>query len=262
MQPFDKWLLIKPYVLQGMSDYAVSRETGIERCSVWRLRRLYLGNDAVRPPDRVRSPYDWRAIQKRYDEGSSWRQLTEEFGVCNKSIHLDKKRGDLKPGRSLSEAHRIARENGRIKSIPPTEEHRRQTSIRQSLHNSGGKSKWFEVAGIKVQGTWERDLALKFEEWGIAWEKPTRKLAWPYFIDGKRKHYSPDFYLPSIGVWVEVKGHWWGDDMRKMVAVTRRYPRRQIVLVRKKEFTAAMASPSLPLLFRAGQKAASMPCKH
>src|ERR1700720_1878974 len=231
MEPFDKWLKIKPYVLQGKSDYSVSRETGIERSSVRRFRILYLENDEIRPPKRIRSSYDWGKIQDRYDQGASWRQLKEEFGVTSNSIFLARKRGDLITYRSVSEGMKLAHANGRAKSQLQAPEYRLKTSIRQSLHNSGGKSKWFQVSGRKVQGTWERDLALKFEEWGVEWQKPTKKLAWPYFLDGKPKHYSPDFYLPALNVWVEVKGYWWGGDMRKMVAVTRKYPRRKIILV-------------------------------
>lgn len=46
--------------------------------------------------------------------------------------------------------------------------------------------------------------------------------------------------------------------MRKMVAVMKRYPRRKIIILRKREYLAALASPTLPDFLRGatGQLAA------
>lgn len=252
LYPYDRWLLMKPYVVQGMSDYAVARALGFSRPSVFWTRRKFQNND-VRPDvphGGHRSAHDWKAIQKKYDEGCSWREIRDIFGVGFKSIHLAKKRGDLKTGRSISDGLRIAHRKGRANPPPLTAEHRKATSIRQSTANSGGRSKWFDVAGRKVQGRWERDLALKFEDWGVRWVRLNgKKSAWPYMLDGKHKHYTPDFYLPDIRLWVEVKGYWWGDDMRKMVAIGRRYPRRRLVIIGKREFQDIVSSPTIPDIF-------------
>ena len=110
---------------------------------------------------------------------------------------------------------------------------RRELSIRQSLRNSGGKCKWFEIDGRKVQGTWEKNLAEKFLSLGIDWTKPsTNTETWSYEDDAGELHtYSPDFYLPRYDIWLEIKGYWWGNDRKKMRSVMCKYPDRAIIIV-------------------------------
>ena len=247
MRPYDRWLTIEPHVRNGLSDYKIAALLNISRQRVYQLRLQFDGRDGVRPIDAPRSPHDWTAVQKAYDEGASWRMLAKQFGFAPRSIQLARRRGDLTTTRTVSEALVIGYKNGTIPRPTPSDEARKGLSLRQSLKNSGGKCKWFVVAGINVQGTWERDIALKFEEWKIRWEKPKpRKSAWTYYLDGKLKRYTPDFYLSDFCLWIEVKGHWWGDDMRKMVAVGKRYPRRKILIVRKKEFLLIKQSIAVP----------------
>lgn len=116
-------------------------------------------------------------------------------------------------------------------------EAREKLSERQSLQNSGGRSKWFEVNGVKVQGTWERDVAIKLNEMCVEWVKPkTNKFIFKYEMDGKIRSYSPDFYLPEFDVYLEIKGYWWGRDREKMDLVASQYPDKRIVIVEKREF--------------------------
>lgn len=193
--------------------------------------------------------YDWSIIQAAYDAGDSWRDLRLRFGVQFRAIQKAVTRGDLIAHRDRINGIANGAAKGRNRRVM-SEENRRHLSIRQSLANTGGRCKWFVVAGVKVQGTWERDLALSFERWGICWRRPSKKSdAWPYYLDGKPKHYSPDFYLPDIKAWVEVKGHWWGDDMRKMMAIARAYPRRRIIFVDKRNFGALINSSVPPDIF-------------
>ena len=114
-------------------------------------------------------------------------------------------------------------------------------SARQSLYNSGGKSKWYVVAGQKVQGTWERDIATKFEEFGIKWIKPsTNTFIWKYVDNDRVKSYTPDFYLPAIKTWIEVKGYWWGNDKEKMEKIKIAYPDRKLIIVEKSGYDSIM----------------------
>lgn len=124
-----------------------------------------------------------------------------------------------------------------------TERARRTTSIRQTLKNTGGKSKWYEVNGQKVQGTWERDLAVLMTTLGISWYKPkVSKDVFEYQIDGKTKRYTPDFYLPKIDLYFEVKGFWWGRDKEKMKAVLQQNKqlKRKIIILFGQSFWDVM----------------------
>lgn len=114
---------------------------------------------------------------------------------------------------------------------------KKNISRAMSINNKGGRAKWYEVAGQKVQGTWERNVALKFEELGIEWKKlKTNRDTLEYVMDGKTRCYTPDFYLPAYDVLLEVKGHWWGNDREKMDIVLSTYPNKKIIIVEKDEY--------------------------
>ena len=116
-------------------------------------------------------------------------------------------------------------------------EAREKTSERQSLHNNGGRCKWFDVNGIKVQGTWEYNVAIKLNELGIKWSKPRKKEdILTYIIGGTVKSYSPDFYLEEENVYLEIKGYWWGNDKEKMKLVREQHPDKKIVIMEKIEY--------------------------
>lgn len=110
-------------------------------------------------------------------------------------------------------------------------------SQKASTNNKGGRCKWFEVAGQKCQGTWERNVALKLEELGIAWTKlKTNKDILEYEMDGKTRSYTPDFYLPAYDVYLEIKGHWWGNDKEKMRIVMQVHTDKKIVIMEKAQY--------------------------
>ena len=140
---------------------------------------------------------------------------------------------------NVSKTYKLQIENGTYVVRKMGKEARKKLSIKQSLNNSGGKCKWFEISGQKVQGTWERDLSLKFEELKIDWYKPkVGKDVFCYNVDGIIKSYTPDFYLKEIDIYLELKGYWWGNDKEKMKLVIEQNEKflSNLVLIQKKEF--------------------------
>lgn len=122
------------------------------------------------------------------------------------------------------------------KGKPHTIESKLKISIARSINNKGGRSKWYEVDGRKVQGTYERDLALFFETKGICWIKPTTSNhSFTYEMDGKIKTYTPDFYLYENDQYVEVKGYWWGNDRQKMNIIITNFPFVNIRIIERVE---------------------------
>lgn len=118
-----------------------------------------------------------------------------------------------------------------------TDKTKKIMSEKRSLNNKGGKSKWCEVNGIKVQGTWERNIASILTEKSINWMKPsTTNHSFKYQIDGKIKTYTPDFYLESENVYLEIKGFWWGRDKEKMLSVLTQHPDVKIIIVEKNDY--------------------------
>jgi predicted nuclease of restriction endonuclease-like RecB superfamily len=118
-----------------------------------------------------------------------------------------------------------------------SDETKKILSQKASINNKGGRSKWYDVAGQKVQGTWERNVASKLEELGVKWTKlKTRRDILEYVMDGKTRSYTPDFYLPDHDVYLEIKGHWWGRDKEKMSIVLETHKDKKIVILEKADY--------------------------
>ena len=67
-----------------------------------------------------------------------------------------------------------------------------------------GRTKQVIVDGIKLQGQWEVDFYLWAKAKGLDPIRPTE--AFKYKWNGER-WYHPDFYIPSMDLYVEVKGY-------------------------------------------------------
>ncbi len=141
---------------------------------------------------------------------------------------------------------------GALKPNSPSIENRKKTSERQSSNNSGGRCKWYDVSGIKVQGTWERDLALKMNDLEIKWNRPTSGL-FPYTKENKQHNYTPDFFLPDYNIFLEIKGFWWGNDKHKMILVEEANPglSAKIKIVEKQLFALLKASTDINQFLKA-----------
>lgn len=114
---------------------------------------------------------------------------------------------------------------------------KQKISAKLSINNRGGRSKWYEVNGIKVQGTWERDVAQVMTDKKIKWIKPTSsKHSLNYKIENIQKTYTPDFYLEDLNLYLEVKGYWWGNDREKMNYVFEQNPDVKIVIIERNEY--------------------------
>ena len=118
-----------------------------------------------------------------------------------------------------------------------SDETKRILSEKLSLNNKGGRSKWYEVNGVKVQGTWERNVAEILTEKGINWIKPSAKNhSMKYEMDGKIRTYTPDFYLTDDNLYLEIKGYWWGNDREKMKHVLEQNPKVNILIIEKCDY--------------------------
>lgn len=127
--------------------------------------------------------------------------------------------------------------SGTFKGKKHTDEAKAKISKALSINNKGGRSKWYEVSGQKVQGTWERNIALKLNELGIEWKKlKTNKDTMEYMMNNKIHNYTPDFYLPLYDLYLEIKGFWWGNDKEKMKIISETYPNKKIAIIEKEQY--------------------------
>jgi hypothetical protein len=98
-----------------------------------------------------------------------------------------------------------------------------------------GSNRWrgeycSNIAGITfwMDSSWEARLARVLNNSGILWVKNYRQF--PYFFNDKKFNYIPDFYLPGLDIWIEVKGWLKEKDVAKMNG----FP-HHLLLVRKAE---------------------------
>jgi len=95
-----------------------------------------------------------------------------------------------------------------------------------------------------MDSSWEVACATRLDELDINWERdPTMKL--PYTDKKKRKrNYIPDFYLPDIDLYIEVKGYWTAAAKYKMKDIMVRNPGKFCLL----ESLNSITSLSLPIM--------------
>lgn len=127
-------------------------------------------------------------------------------------------------GEAISKTLKLQISNGTYTPKIMGEDARQKLSERQSEHNSGGRTKWFKINDTYVQGSWERDCVLKFNEFGLIWNKVKKEMMIKYQINNKTKTYTPDIILPTLGIILEIKGYWWGNDEEKMRCVLNSNP--------------------------------------
>lgn len=164
----------------------------------------------------------------------STRGKKRKIPVWNKGLSKDTDDRIRRSGLTLSEnyANGTAKKSflGKHHSV----ETRQKIGEKLTGNNHGGRCQWYEVSGVKVQGTWEKNVAEKLNTLQIPWLKlRAHKDLLKYEMNGKKRNYTPDFYLPTFDVYLEVKGFWWGDDELKMDAVKKQHPHKRIVVMTK-----------------------------
>ena len=80
------------------------------------------------------------------------------------------------------------------------------------LENNNKHCNWYEVAGVKVQGKLEKAFAEFLVLNDIEFQRK------PIKYQGHRR-YTPDFYIPSLDIYIEVKGFLFEKDKAKLNAV-------------------------------------------
>lgn len=95
------------------------------------------------------------------------------------------------------------------------------------LYAKRGRTKIYEVDGIKLQGTWEVAFYNYCKFYNITITKNHGRFLYTY--ENKEYGYYPDFYLKDLDVYVEVKGV----TMPKDLAKWKCFPKKLIVITSK-----------------------------
>lgn len=84
----------------------------------------------------------------------------------------------------------------------------------------GGRGKGCHYKGIWMDSTWELALAQRLDDLSIQWERDAKKHVFEYVdIEGKHRKYYPDFFIPNLELYVEVKGYWTSETRHKMSSI-------------------------------------------
>lgn len=84
-------------------------------------------------------------------------------------------------------------------------------------NNIVGRVKYTNYKGTILKGSWEVLVAIWLDDHNIKWEYETK--CFDYEWNGKRIYY-PDFYLPELDLFIEVKGYETERDHHKWKSVS------------------------------------------
>ena len=83
---------------------------------------------------------------------------------------------------------------------------------------------------VLMDSTWEVIMATRLDELEIIWERdPNMKLEYRT-RGGRKRNYIPDFYLPDLDLYIEVKGYWTDAARHKMKDIIKRNPGKICIL--------------------------------
>lgn len=78
-----------------------------------------------------------------------------------------------------------------------------------------------------VHGKWELNIANILNKQNIVWNNKTYLT----YVTDIQRTYHPDFYLPELNVYIEVKGYYSDEDKQKMKAVLNYNPNIKIYFI-------------------------------
>lgn len=76
-----------------------------------------------------------------------------------------------------------------------------------SSKNVCGRNKQIEYKGIKLNSSWEKIVVEWLDQYNIQWKR--NDIGFKYYWNEKKSYhlYFPDFYLPDLDLYIEVKGY-------------------------------------------------------
>ncbi|MDD5649023.1 MAG: hypothetical protein PHF86_01170 [Candidatus Nanoarchaeia archaeon] len=96
-----------------------------------------------------------------------------------------------------------------------------------SKNNVSGRTKLYEYKGVKLKGNWELIFAKWLDDNDIIWERDIKPFK--YFWNNDYHLYFPDFYLPKLDIFIEVKGYETERDREKWKCLS------NLVIIKEKE---------------------------
>jgi hypothetical protein len=150
----------------------------------------------------MKRKYNWIEVQNFYDNGHTILETAAKFGMTKQNLSNSKffKSRPKLEQKKMASATRVKKGNAGHSEL--TKQHLSKLAIDREF---GGKNyrKTFNHNGIILESSYELAVAIELDNNNINWIRPKR-MPW---IDpiGKRRHYTPDFYLPDYDIYLDPK---------------------------------------------------------
>lgn len=141
------------------------------------------------------------SLKRKHKEKPVWRVLTDEArSKCSWSRGLNKQNNSSLKSMAEKNSLNFSGENHPFFGKRHSQKTKQKISKKRIEYLESGKnSKWFDVNGVKVQGTWERNVAEWLTKNKIKWTRGRLRYC------GHRL-YTCDFFLEEHNLFIEVKG--------------------------------------------------------
>tara|TARA_R110001592_G_scaffold275122_3_gene542094 strand:+ start:2106 stop:2510 length:405 start_codon:yes stop_codon:yes gene_type:complete len=107
---------------------------------------------------------------------------------------------------------------------------RKRRSKRKKLWSKQSEFTRKDGSVVTMDSTWEVMMANRLNELEIKWIRdPKMKLEYKT-RGGRSRNYIPDFYLPDLDIYIEVKGYWTDAAKHKMKDIIKRNPGKICIL--------------------------------
>jgi len=107
---------------------------------------------------------------------------------------------------------------------------RKRRSKRRKLWSKQSEFTRKDGSVVIMDSTWEVMMANRLNELDIKWVRdPKMKLEYKT-RGGRSRNYIPDFYLPDLDIYIEVKGYWTDAAKHKMKDIIKRNPGKICIL--------------------------------
>jgi len=118
---------------------------------------------------------------------------------------------------------------------PEMKNYLREVNLGAAPRYGGGRIRWYDYERrdsrvIKLQGTYELEVARYLDEVGEAWEYVGRSREHSFLLSTRQRYY-PDFYLKRLDLYIDPKGWFSLENERKLKLVEKEYPGRVRVLL-------------------------------
>jgi predicted nuclease of restriction endonuclease-like RecB superfamily len=101
---------------------------------------------------------------------------------------------------------------------------------------------------VSMDSTWEVAMAERLDAQNIKWIRDSNIKLQYLTKGGRKRNYEPDFYLPELDLYIEVKGYWTDRARHKMQDICKRYPDKICILESLDEIANLPLSPRLGTL--------------